>query len=261
MANFCINCGSRVGKEDNFCTNCGTRIDKTDSMEKAKARKELKRVTGGRLSYNKNFIKMLHYYSLDIDAGNAIIQQVEKEIASGQIKVGGVEYRVSQLMPEYKSKMETEKKKLKMIDEIFESAEIQSRIKECDIGESQINSIKDNLKGKIIDERENMSEYEIRNFIKSELKKMNRAQREARIAEEEARIAREKARIDKEREIQRKIENGEGGYCSLSCAYCYEEYFDGSGSIVGDFTSEGYAEYRCSLGHSASQGEFCEYYR
>ena len=60
---------------------------------------------------------------------------------------------------------------------------------------------------------------------------------------------------------QRKIENGEGGYCSLSCAYCYEEYFDGSGSIVGDFTSEGYAEYRCSLGHSASQGEFCEYYR
>ena len=231
MANFCINCGSRVGKEDNFCTNCGTRIDKTDSMEKAKARKELKRVTGGRLSYNKNFIKTLHYYSLDIDAGNAIIQQVEKEIASGQIKVGGVD------------------------------KEIQSRIKECDIGESQINSIKDNLKGKIIDERENMSEYEIRNFIKSELKKINRAQREARIAEEEARIAREKARIDKEREIQRKIENGEGGYCSLSCAYCYEEYFDGSGSIVGDFTSEGYAEYRCSLGHSASQGEFCEYYR
>ena len=198
---------------------------------------------------------------MDIDAGNAIIQQVEKEIASGQIKAGGVEYRVNQLMPEYKTKMETERKKLKMIDEIFESEEIQSRIKECNIGESQLIPIKDNLKGKIIDERENMSEYEIRNFIKSELKKANREQREARIAEEEARIAREKARIDREREIRRKIENGEGGYCSLSCAYCYEEYFDGSGSIVGDFTSEGYAELRCSLGHSASSGKFCEYYQ
>ena len=52
---------------------------------------------------------------------------------------------------------------------------------------------------------ENMSEDEIRNFIKSELKKANREQREARIAEEEARIAREKARIDREREIRRKI--------------------------------------------------------
>ena len=61
MANFCINCGSRVRKEDNFCTNCGTRIDKTDNIEKEKARKELKRLTGGRLSYNKNFIKTLHY--------------------------------------------------------------------------------------------------------------------------------------------------------------------------------------------------------
>lgn len=29
MANFCTNCGSKLGKDDNFCSNCGTRIDKS----------------------------------------------------------------------------------------------------------------------------------------------------------------------------------------------------------------------------------------
>lgn len=30
MANFCIKCGNKIGKDDNFCTNCGTKIDKSD---------------------------------------------------------------------------------------------------------------------------------------------------------------------------------------------------------------------------------------
>lgn len=30
MANFCINCGTKIRKEDTFCTNCGTKISKSD---------------------------------------------------------------------------------------------------------------------------------------------------------------------------------------------------------------------------------------
>ena len=63
MANFCTNCGTKLGKDDNFCPNCGVKTDKSDikqnrlvigSMEKKKAKEELKRVVGGRLLYNKS---------------------------------------------------------------------------------------------------------------------------------------------------------------------------------------------------------------
>ncbi|MBO6109867.1 MAG: zinc ribbon domain-containing protein [Methanobrevibacter sp.] len=32
MANFCMNCGSKIGKDDNFCTKCGTKILKDDNL-------------------------------------------------------------------------------------------------------------------------------------------------------------------------------------------------------------------------------------
>lgn len=51
-----------------------------------------------------------------------------------------------------------------------------------------------------------------------------------------------------------------GGYCSLSCRHCYEEFFDSGGGIVGDFDSGGYYEYYCRLGHPVAIGSFCEYY-
>ena len=47
--------------------------------------------------------------------GKAIRQQVEKEIDSGEIRSAGVEFRVSQLIQEYKIRKEEEKKTLKMI--------------------------------------------------------------------------------------------------------------------------------------------------
>lgn len=54
--------------------------------------------------------------------------------------------------------------------------------------------------------------------------------------------------------------NSKGNYCSLSCRHCYEEFLDSGGGIVGDFTSDGYVEYYCRLGHQISYGSFCEYY-
>ena len=274
MANFCINCGTKLGRDDNFCINCGTKIDKSDakqhnpslnqysdSMEKKKAKKELKRVVGGSFLHNKTFGNALLENGLDsINDGKAIIQQVEKEIESGQIKCGGVEFRVNQLLLEYKIKKEEDKKKLKMIDEIFESAEIKLEIRKNKIDQLHVISIKDNLTNKIINKRENMSEEEIKYFIKTELEKMGKEQEKARIAKEKA----EKARIAKEREMSKKrIEENErtyGGYCGYSCRHYYEEFLDRAGGIVGDFDSEGSVDYYCNLGHNLVEGRFCEDY-
>lgn len=264
MANFCTNCGNKLGKDDNFCTNCGTKIDKddinrnnhlfessTDSIEKEKAKKELKRVVGGRFSFNKTFGNELLKNGLDIfNTGNAIRQQVEKEINSGQIKSGGVEFRVNQLIHEYRIEKEEEKKKLKMIDEIFESEEIKSEIRKNKIDQIHVKSIKDQLKNKIITQRENMSEQETKYFIKKELEKAGKEQEQTRIAKE------------KEMNSKKIKENkvSYGGYCSLSCIHYYEEFLDSGGSIVGDFDSEGYVEYYCRLGHPLVDGRYCKDY-
>ncbi len=272
MGNFCINCGAQLRKDDNFCSNCGTKIDKSDieqrnqtsksapnSIEKEKAKKELKRVVGGGISFNKTFTNELLRNGLDIiGTGKAIRQQVENEIESGQIKSGGVEFRVNQLIHEYKIKKETriakekeeEKKKLKMIDEIFESEEIRTEIRKNNINQTDVSSIKATLKNKLIDKRENIDEREIKHFIKTVLDNLGEEQKKARIA--------------KEKEMNHvKIEENKmkhGGYCSLNCRHCYEEFFDGGGGIVGDFDSEGYTEYYCRLGHSIVHGRFCEDY-
>lgn len=270
MANFCINCGTRLGKDDNFCTNCGTKIDKTyinpnnqlsnpaiGSIEKEKAKKELKRVVGGKLLYNKTYSNELLKNGLDLTfAGKAIRQQVEKEIDSGEIKSGGVEFRVNQLIAEYKIKNEKEKtirakekeekdKKLEMINVAFESEEIKSEIRKNSIDIIYVASIRDSLKNKLIDRRENMSEEEIKRFIKIELEKEIKRQENSRIA--------------KEKEMNSK-KTGNGGYCGFDCIHCYEEYLDDDGVIVGDFTPTGIYEYYCTLGHPINFGSFCKYY-
>lgn len=264
MANFCTNCGNKVRKEDKFCTNCGARIDDNffkstpDSMEKIQARRELKRVVGGILTHN-SFSDTVHHNGLDVySTRNAIKKQVEKEIDSGQIKSGGVEYRVNQLILEHKARMEKEKarrarekeeeekKKLKMIDEIFGSDDIQSKIKMFHITDSQVISIKYNLKDRLINKRENMSEDEIRSFIRREFIKANKEQ--------------ETVITPNENEVEISVEPDYGGYCSLRCRHCYEEYLDSMGGIVGDFDAGGSYEYYCTLGHHVSFGRFCEDY-
>ena len=258
--NICTNCGAKLRKNDNFCTNCGTKVDNPDSsksasdlIEKRKAKKELKRVVGGSILYNTTFGNELQKNGLDVYIeGKAIRQQVEKEIDSGQIKSGEVESRVNQLIQEYKiKKIEEEKKKLKTINKIFESEEIQSEIIKNKIDQKHVVSIKNSLENKLITKREIMSEEEIKNFIKTELKKAKKEQETARISEE---IKMRSKKIN---------ETGmnNGGYCSLNCAHCYEEFLDNGGGIVGDFDSEGCVDYYCRLGHSISFGCFCDDYR
>ena len=269
-----MNCGSRVEDNYNYCMNCGVKLDKSystqhlDNFEKKRAKKELKRVVGGSILSNTAFDKELIRNGLDtVRTGKAIRQQVEKEIDSGQLKTAGVEFRVHQLVLEYKIKKEEEKKILRMINEILESSEIKSEIREIKIDEKHIRSIKDNIKNKVIDKKENMSEEEIKSFIKAELEKVIR-QEKARIAreKEKARIEKEKeeARLAREKEIRRKevewIKIHGGGYCSLDCSHCYEEFLDSHGAIVGDFDSEGFVEYYCGLGHTVSFGSYCEDY-
>ena len=277
MANFCTNCGTRLGETDNFCMNCGTKVDKSDmkqnhhsnsSIEKRKAKQKLMTVVSGRLLFNTTFRGTLDYNGLDINAGEAIKQQVEKEIESGQIKSGGVEFRVNQLVVEYKTRMEREKeeekKKLKMIDEIFESEEIKSEKRKNKINPQQAMSIKENIKGKLINKKENMGEDEIGYFIKTEFKKeMEALEKKRREEEERARKLEELAKIRKEQEKIREkmIENGEAGYCGFGCIYFHEEFLDEMGGVVGDFDPGGAGvDYYCDLGHSAHPGSFCEYY-
>lgn len=271
--NYCINCGTKIIKEDvyctscgtelrkdyNYCINCGTKIDKSNtnqnnhskststSAEKEKARKELEKVIGGRLMYNDAFRKKLLENGLDTyNTGKAIRQQVETEIITGKVKSREVESRVDQLIAEHKiQKEKEEKKKLKMIDEIFESEEIKSEIRKNNIDQTDVISIKNSLKDKIINKREKMIEGEIKYFIKSALKSMKTIP----IKEKEV----GSARIQEPEIIN-------GGYCSLNCRHCYEELFDSGGGIVGDLDDDGYIEYYCHLGHQISLGSFCEDY-
>lgn len=257
MANYCTNCGTKLKSEDNFCYNCGTRVDNSNfkqnnsysnSADKKDAKKELKRVVGRSYIFNKDFTSALIKNGLDIsNVGMAIKKQVEKEIDSGQLKSGGVEFRVNQLISEYKIKNDEKNRKLQRIEEIFALQEIRSEITNNNIDQSDINHIKTLLKGKIIDQNENMSEEDIKDYIKESIvlhKKVKKAS------------VTTKPKINHET-VRNEI--SQGGYCDLSCRHCYEEFLDSYGGIVGDFDDGGYVEYYCALGHQISFGRFCEY--
>ena len=282
MANFCTNCGFKLREDDNFCSNCGTRIDKSylkqnypspnqnaENIEKRKAKQKLNLILGGVFSFNNAFKKTLNYYGLDYSKTKKIIkQQVEKEIDSGQITIDGVEYRVNQLIVECKTKMDKEKeeemRKLKMIDDIFESEEIKREIRKNNIDQKHIASIKDNLQKKMINRKESMYESEIKYYIKHELNKERELRKKRKLEEE--RIARKlaeqaKIREEQDRILKERIANGELRRCNNGCRHYYEEFLDEFGGVVADFDPHGAGVvYRCDQGHSACPGGYCEYY-
>lgn len=190
----------------NFCSNCGNKLGKADNF-----------CSNCGAKVDKSGMKQ----------NKSIIDLVKESIEEKKAK-----------------EKEEEQKKLKAIDEIFDSEEIKSEIRKNNIDQTQAMSIKNSLKNKIINKRINMSKEEIRYLIKTEL--------------ENAR----KARIAKEMSSEKTQENklNRGGYCSIHCRHYYEEFFDSGGGIVGDFDSDGYFEYYCKLGHSISHGCYCEYY-
>ena len=149
---YCTKCGTKLRKEDNYCTNCGTKIDisdikqnnhlfksSPDNLEKEKAKKELKKVVGGRLSYNKTFGNELLKNGLDVFyTGKAIRKQVENEINNGQIKSGEVKSRVNQLIIEYKIKKEKEDEKARIDKEKEEKSRLTEEIRSKKIEEKEI---------------------------------------------------------------------------------------------------------------------------
>ena len=270
MANFCSNCGAKLGKDYKFCSNCGAKIDDfdiklndsslrliPDSEEVKNAKKELKRVIGGRLSYNKSFVRALADNGIDTVATRmAIRRQVNDEIESGEIRSAGVEVRVNQLIAEYKIRIEREReeerKRLKLIDEILESDEITSEIIRNKNNQMFVSSIKDNIRKKLINEREIASEDEIRQFIKSELERLREEEKKARIKAKQAEIP---------VEIKASTSNVEdGGYCDYSCIHFTEEFIDSDGEIGYDFTGSEIIDHYCNLGHYVSYGSFCKYH-
>ena len=207
-----MNCGAKIRKEDNFCINCGTKLEKEDNFC---------------INCGAKIDKS------DIKQKKTLFKSVNDNIEKERERIA-------------KEKKE-KKKKLKTIDKIFESEEIRSEIRKNNISPQYVISIKENLKDKLINKKEERSEEELKYIIKKELKKANKEQN---------------VRITKEKEMNSKIENKTvgGNYCDLKCRHCYEEFMDSGGGIVGDFDSEGYTEYYCHLGHSLSFGKFCEDY-
>ncbi len=103
MANFCMNCGAKIRKEDNFCTNCGTKLEKEDNFCTncgAKIRKEDNFCINCGAKIDKS----------DIKQKKTLLKSVNDSIEKERERIA----------EEKKEK----KKKLKTIDKIFESEEI-----------------------------------------------------------------------------------------------------------------------------------------
>lgn len=136
MVQFCTNCGTKLGDEDNFCMNCGTKLNNNFSSsipksniqniqitqtEKKEAKKELKRITG-RFGLNTSFTKTMRSNGLTIEDGLAIQGQLKKEINSGEIKSGGVETRINQLISKYKKENEIKNNRVPYIENIIKES-------------------------------------------------------------------------------------------------------------------------------------------
>ena len=228
MANFCSNCGTKIRKEDKFCSNCGTKLIEENNFCIN---------CGTKLGEEDKFC---------INCGTKIDKS---NIKQGKHLSKSLHDKIKKEIDIIAKQNEEKKKKLKTIDEILESEEIKSEIRKNNINQIHVNSIKNSLKNKIIHNREEMSEEEIKYFIKTELEKASEKQKKAKIA--------------KEKMSSKKIEKNkiaQGDYCNLNCRHCCEEFLDSGGGIVGDFDDGGYVEYYCRLGHSLSFGRFCDDY-
>lgn len=162
MVKFCTNCGTKLEKEDLFCIKCGTKVNQESHIqkssinpkqcekEKKKAIKKLDEITGKHF-LSENFKKELSKCGLERFDGNLITGQLRREINNCQIKSENLENRMINLM--FKRKLEQEGEyetfkaigEFKVIEELFESNDIKSKIKENYMSFSQLISIKNNL--------------------------------------------------------------------------------------------------------------------
>ena len=211
MANFCINCGTKVKKGDKFCSNCGTKIINDDNFCIH---------CGGEIRDGDKFcihcgtkIDKFH-----IKSNNSLEDSIENN---------GIT-----------QKEELVKRKFEVIDELYESEEIQTLIRENNLFEYEIGYIKIKLR-KMVRANNKISADELKDYLKNELNKV----------------------IEDKRKRKEKLmgtNTASGGYCGLDCVHYCTEYLSYDEGVVGDFGVGDYCEYYCSFGHSIYEGSYCK---
>ena len=144
MANFCINCGTKVKKGDKFCSNCGTKIINDDNFCIH---------CGGEIRDGDKFcihcgtkIDKFH-----IKSNNSLEDSIENN---------GIT-----------QKEELVKRKFEVIDELYESEEIQTLIRENNLFEYEIGNIKFKLR-KYVKINNKISDDKLKNNLIKELNKV-----------------------------------------------------------------------------------------
>lgn len=178
MVIYCTNCGTKLEDDDAFCMNCGTKVDNLDKNKKKSLFQSIQDTR------KKNKAKQkLENICIRNYVESTIKKQVTDEIESGQVKIDGVEKRVNELKVQYKKQKVKENAKFKLIDEILESEEIKLKIKEYDINDSQLNTIRT----RVISMTENFNDKtEIKKNISARIEKngkLNKIKKERRVQE------------------------------------------------------------------------------
>ena len=155
MANFCINCGTKVKKGDKFCSNCGTKIINDDNFCIH---------CGGEIRDGDKFcihcgtkIDKFH-----IKSNNSLEDSIENN---------GIT-----------QKEELVKRKFEVIDELYESEEIQTLIRENNLFEYEIGNIKFKLR-KYVKINNKISDDKLKNNLIKELNKVIEDKRKQELME------------------------------------------------------------------------------
>lgn len=108
---YCVNCGSKIEKDEDFCCNCGTGTsDSRIKKQKQEARAKLYEITGGFLISSEFLLKTK---DLNEEHRELIIKSIEEEIENSYLKYYEIEPKVDELITFYRvQKLEEHKRKI-----------------------------------------------------------------------------------------------------------------------------------------------------
>lgn len=179
MVIYCTNCGTKLEDDDVFCMNCGIKIEKNNmpknstlklnNRDKKKAKKQLKKLTGGFL-LNRNFTAQLDLNHLSISEGMEIKKQLSKEIDKGQIKSDEVGNRLNEILYKYNHSTQ-------LVNEFLKSKEIKSKIIQNHLSKEQVSQIEYKLIKEVrLMPKEQLPKEEVNQLLNREFnKEINKA--------------------------------------------------------------------------------------